>query len=54
MIVLGIFYYEVKELLEVYHSFISQWKNQSLFEGVESLRLQYKGRKGYFTYSHSE
>ena len=28
-------------------SFISEWKNQAMFHGVESLRLQYKGTKGY-------
>ena len=33
-------YHEVKELLNVSHSFISEWKNQALFHGVESLRLQ--------------
>ena len=33
-------YYEVKELLNLYHSFISEWKNQALFHGVESLKLQ--------------
>ena len=38
---------EVKELLNVSHSFISEWKNQALFHGVESLRLQYQGRQGY-------
>ena len=40
-------YHEVKELLNVSHSFISEWKNQALFHGVESLRLQYQGRQGY-------
>ena len=34
------FYHEVQELLKVSHSFISQWKNQALFHGVESLKLQ--------------
>ena len=33
-------YHEVKELLNVSHSFISEWKNQALFHGVESLKLQ--------------
>ena len=40
MILSGKFYHEVKELLNVSHSFISEWKNQALFHGVESLRLQ--------------
>ncbi|MEQ8999632.1 MAG: IS630 family transposase, partial [Coleofasciculus sp. B1-GNL1-01] len=47
MILEGKSYREVKELLKVSHSFISQWKNQALFQGVESLKLQYKGRAGY-------
>jgi len=47
MILEGKSYQEVKELLKVSHSFISQWKNQALFQGVESLKLQYKGRQGY-------
>ncbi len=47
MILSGKSYREVKELLNVSHSFISQWKNQALFHGVESLRLKYKGRKAY-------
>ena len=40
MILSGKSYHEVKELLNVSHSFISEWKNQALFHGVESLRLQ--------------
>jgi|GEM_PF-6914955 hypothetical protein len=28
-------------------SFISEWKNQVIFHGVESLKLQYKGTQGY-------
>lgn len=47
MILSGKSYHEVKELLNVSHSFISEWKNQTLFHGVESLRLQYQGRQGY-------
>ena len=47
MILEGKSYQEVKELLKVSHSFISQWKNQALFQGVETLKLQYKGRQGY-------
>jgi putative transposase len=45
MILEGKSYQEVKELLQVSHSFISLWKNQALFEGVESLKLQFFGRK---------
>ena len=40
MILSGKSYYEVKELLNLSHSFISEWKNQALFHGVESLKLQ--------------
>ena len=47
MILSGKSYQEVKELLKVSHSFISKWKNQAIFQGVESLRLQYKGSQGY-------
>ena len=45
MILSGKFYHEVQELLKVSHSFISQWKNQALFHGVESLKLQYQEHK---------
>jgi transposase len=47
MILTGTSYQKIKELLQVSHSFISKWKNQSLFHGVESLKLQYKGSKSY-------
>lgn len=40
-------YHEIQELLNVSHSFISKWKNKFLFEGIESLKLQYQGSKGY-------
>ena len=47
MILSGKSYHEVKELLNVSHSFIREWKNQALFHGLESLKLQYKGTQGY-------
>ncbi len=47
MILLGKSYHEVKELLKVSHGFISQWKKQALFHGVESLKLKYQGTQGY-------
>lgn len=47
MILLGKSYHEIKELLNVSYSFISQWKHQALFHGVESLRLEYQDRKGF-------
>ena len=40
MILSGKSYREIKELLNVSHSFISEWKNQAMFHGVESLKLQ--------------
>lgn len=40
-------YHDIKELLDVSSSFISKWKNRVLFQGVESLKLQYGGGKGY-------
>ncbi len=46
MILEGKSYQEIKELLQVSHSFISLWKNQALFFGVESLKLQFKGTQG--------
>ena len=47
MILSGKSYREIKELLNVSHSFISEWKNQAMFHGVESLKLQDKGTQGY-------
>lgn len=47
-------YHEVKRLLKVSHQFISKWKNQAIFEGVDSLRLQYKGRKSQLNYQEKE
>jgi len=47
MILTGTSYRKIQELLQVSHSFISKWKNQALFHGVDSLKLQYKGSKGY-------
>lgn len=42
-------YHAIKELLQVSHSFISKWKNQALFQGVDRLKLQYKGSQSYLT-----
>jgi putative transposase len=47
MILSGKSYHEIKELLKVSHGFISKWKNSAIFQGVESLKLQYKGTQGY-------
>ena len=38
---------EIQQLLQVSQGFISKWKNRVLFEGVESLIIQYKGTQGY-------
>lgn len=40
-------YREIQDLLQVSQGFISNWKNRVIVEGVDSLKLQYKGRKGY-------
>lgn len=47
MILEGKPYQEIQNLLKVSPGFISKWKNQALFQGVESLKLQYKGSQGY-------
>lgn len=49
MILSGKSYHEIMETLQVSSSFISYWKNQALFQGIESLRLQHKGSQGYLT-----
>ncbi len=54
MILSGKSHHEVKELLNVSHSLESEWKNQALFHGVESLRLQYKGTQGYLKAEEKE
>lgn len=38
---------EIENLLKVSSSFISKWKNAAIFQGVESLKMQYKGGKSY-------
>ena len=47
MILEGKPYQEIQNLLKVSRPFISKWKNQALFQGIESLKLQYKGSQGY-------
>lgn len=49
MILSGQRYHEIKDLLGVSHSFVSHWKNQLLFFGVDSLKLKYRGTQGYLT-----
>jgi putative transposase len=38
---------KIEEILNVSSSFVSQWKNKAIFEGVESFKLQHKGSQGY-------
>ena len=40
---------EIEKLLKVSSSFISKWKNAAIFQGVESLKMQYKGGKSYLS-----
>jgi transposase len=40
---------EIKNLLQVSSSFVSKWKNHTLFNGVSSLKIHYKGRKSYLS-----
>lgn len=47
MAIEGHAYSEIQELLKVSHGFVSKWKNQAIFQGIESFRLQYKGTIGY-------
>lgn len=45
MILQGTSYHEIKRILKVSHQFISKWKNRVIFEGVESIKLGFKGTK---------
>jgi transposase len=47
MTISGIHYSEITQLLGVSRQFISKWKNCAIFEGIEYLRIKYKGRKSY-------
>jgi putative transposase len=40
---------EIENLLKVSSSFISKWKNAAIFQGVERLKMQYKGGKSYLS-----
>lgn len=40
---------EIQEHLGVSSSFISKWKNQAIFHGIETLKVQYKGSTGRLT-----
>jgi len=42
-------YQEIEKLLKVSSSFISKWKNIVIFQGVEGLKIQYKGGKSYLS-----
>ena len=43
LVIQGKCHKEIEELLKVSSSFISKWKNAAIFQGVESLKMQYKG-----------
>lgn len=45
---------EIEELLGVSQSFISNWKNRVLVEGVECLIVNHKGSQGYLTSEQKE
>lgn len=47
LVIQGKCHQEIEELLKVSSSFISKWKNAAIFQGVESLKMQYKGGKSY-------
>jgi putative transposase len=40
---------QIEELLKVSSSFISKWKNAAIFQGVETLTMEYKGGKSYLS-----
>jgi len=42
-------YVEIVELLGVYKSFITRWKQEFYEQGIEGLKLSYRGRKGYLS-----
>ncbi len=41
--------FEIAELLVLSKSFISKWKNLFNLQGIEGLKLAYKGAKSYLT-----
>lgn len=42
-------YEEIAELLGVYKSFITRWKQEFYEQGIEGLKLSYQGRKSYLS-----
>jgi len=49
LVIQGKCHKEIEELLKVSSSFISKWKNAAIFQGVESLKMQYKGGESYLS-----
>jgi len=49
LVIQGKCHKEIEELLKVSSSFISKWKNAAIFQGVESLKMQYKGGENYLS-----
>ncbi|NJO99077.1 MAG: transposase [Pleurocapsa sp. CRU_1_2] len=43
----GLKHREIKSVLGVYSSYISRWESRYREQGVEGLRLQYRGSQGY-------
>ena len=50
----GYAYSEISELLDVYPSFISEWKQAYLEQGVAGLELKYQGAKRLLSQSERE
>jgi putative transposase len=40
---------EITNLLQVSSGFISKWKQEFIFKGIEALRLNHQGSKGYLS-----
>lgn len=47
-------YQDIQKLLQVSQSFISKWKNRVIFEGVNSLKLKYRGRTGQLSHQQKQ
>jgi len=50
----GYTHHQISEILNVVSSFISKWEKRYLEQGVEGLRLRYKGRKSYLSCEQRE
>ena len=43
----GYYHREIMKILRVCSGFISKWKGEYIMNGIEALKLSYKGSKGY-------